>query len=424
MRDALMKRKVEDYDVATDAKPEVVLKLFKKVIPTGIKHGTVTVLFKNLKIEVTTFRIEYNYSDSRHPEIVEFVPSVYEDLKRRDFTINSIAYDLSANKIIDPNNGKADIKNKLIRAIGVPENRFKEDGLRLLRACRFSAQLNFKIETNTKLAIKKYVSIISNISMERIREEILRILKADKPSIGFNCMHETGLLSRIIPELEEGIGVTQRGLHCFDVFFHSLFSCDAAPKEDPVVRTAALFHDVGKPRALFYTNEGEARFHGHEELSFRMAKEILKRLKFPNAFIERAAYLVKNHMFNYTDDWTDAAVRRFIARVGREYIDDLISLRRADQIGTCNKYFISNNLIEFMKRIKKIESKGKAFTVKDLAVDGHDIMKNLKIQEGYKIGLILNYLLEAVIDNPEINTKESLIKIAGNYYRQRLKNEL
>ncbi|NOY09844.1 MAG: HD domain-containing protein [Spirochaetes bacterium] len=421
VRDTIMKRRVEDFDIATDAKPNDIMKLFKKVIPTGIKHGTVTVLFKNIKLEVTTFRSESDYSDGRHPEKVTFVPTIYEDLERRDFTINAIAYDLHKRIIIDPHNGRPDIKKKLIKAIGDPLKRFSEDGLRLLRACRFSSQLNFNVEEKTKQAIRASLPALINISKERIREEIIRVLNSDKPSTGFLCMHETGLLNYILPELEEGSGIVQRSLHCYDVFYHSLFSCDAAPYNNLAVRLSALLHDIGKPGTLTYDKDGEPRFHGHETLSADMAQTILKRLKFPNSITTRVVHLIKHHMFNYTDDWSDAALRRFIARVGQENIADLIRLRRADQIGTCNRYFISDNLIKLMDRIETIKQKDQALTIKDLNINGNDIMKAIGIKEGYKIGIILDFLLESVLEDPETNNRRTLINMAKNYYTERLK---
>ncbi len=420
VRDTIMKNRVEDFDMATDAKPNDIIKLFKKVIPTGIKHGTVTVLFKNIKLEVTTFRSESDYADGRHPEKVSFVPTIYEDLERRDFTINAIAYDLHKRIIVDPHNGRLDIKNKLIKAIGDPLKRFSEDGLRLLRACRFSSQLKFDIEEKTKQAIRASLPALINISKERIREEIIRILNSDKPSIGFLCMHETGLLNYILPELEEGCGVEQRPLHCYDVFYHSIFSCDAASCDNLAVRLSALLHDIGKPGTLTYDKNGEPGFHGHETLSADMAQTILKRLKFPNSVTVRVIHLIKHHMFNYTEDWSDAAVRRFIARVGQENIADLIRLRRADQIGTCNRYFISDNLIKLMDRIEIIKQKDQAFTIKDLNINGNDIMKALGIKEGYKIGIILDFLLESVLEDPETNNRKTLIDMAINYYTERL----
>ncbi len=421
VRNALMGKKVEDYDIATNATPKEVKTLFKRVIETGIKHGTVTVLFKGLKLEVTTFRTESDYSDGRHPDRVQFVPSIYEDLKRRDFTVNAIAYDPISKKIIDPHSGIEDIRRKTIRAIGRPEERFHEDGLRVLRACRFAAQLGFKIEKATLSGIAKSVNTIDKVSRERIRDELIKILDSSKPSIAFIYMKETGLLKKIIPELYRGVGIEQRGLHCFDVFYHSVYTCDAAPRENYRLRLAALFHDIGKPEAAFINEEGEIRFHNHEILGARIAERVLKELRFSNEEIEYVTHLVRHHMFNYTDEWSDSAVRRFIYKVGKDYIQDLLALRRADQIGTCNRYFISENLIKFEDRINRVIAEASITSYKDLKINGDDIMKHLKIGPGKTIGIILKFLLDSVLEDPSLNKREILLTIAKNFYEERLK---
>ncbi len=421
VRNILMKKGIEDYDMATDAKPAETKRLFKRVVNTGIKHGTVTVFFKGFKIEVTTFRVEYQYSDGRHPDKVEFVPSIYEDLKRRDFTINSIAYDPLEDRIIDPHGGMRDIKSKIIRAIGNPEERFKEDGLRLLRACRFSSQLGFKIEENTQNAIKVCHEYIGRISAERIRDELVKILATEKPSKGILCMKDTGLLSEVIPELDSCVDVEQREMHCYDVFFHSIYTCDAAPSDDMILRLAALFHDIGKPDSLFINEHGEPRFHNHEIIGAEKTERIMKRLKFSNQEISSVKHLIMNHMFNYSEEWSDAAVRRFIARVREENIPRLLALRRADQIGRCNRYFISENLIRFEERIKRVLKEKNVFSRKDLAIDGNDIMQYLGIKEGRMVGIILNYLFETVLESPDANSRQTLLEIAERFYRERLK---
>ena len=252
-----------DFDFATDAGPEKVGELFWKVIPTGIQHGTVTVLYKGQHLEVTTFRIEGKYSDSRRPDNVEYTPSIYEDLKRRDFTINAIAYDLHTGKIIDPHNGKMDIQKKIIRAIGSPSHRFSEDPLRMIRACRFSAQLHFSVEKDTLDGIIKHSGLIRNVSMERIRDEFVKIAASPSPSCGLLLMDISGLLKILLPELTACKDIPQKGMHRFDVFHHSLMSMDFAENKLHI-RLAALFHDLGKPDTFKQDENGLPTFHNHE----------------------------------------------------------------------------------------------------------------------------------------------------------------
>ena len=242
-----------DFDFATDAEPKDMNRLFKKVIPTGIEHGTVTILFKGMHYEVTTFRIDGEYSNSRHPDKIIFSNSIYEDLERRDFTINSMAFDPVDKIFLDPHGGKEDLKRNLIKAIGDPSKRFAEDGLRVLRGCRFASQLGFSIEKNTLEGMRKQGFRLKYISAERIRDEIIKILLSDAPSKAFFIMRDTEILQYILPELKEGIGIKQRKLHKFDVFVHSLYSADFAEK-DLIIRLTALLHDIGKPASLEIRN--------------------------------------------------------------------------------------------------------------------------------------------------------------------------
>ncbi len=420
IRDAFMGKKVEDYDIATNATPEELKKIFRRVINTGIKHGTVTILFKGLHLEVTTYRIEGKYSDGRRPDNIRFVSSIHEDLKRRDFTINAIAYEPISGEIIDPHSGIKDIKKGIIKAIGNPEERFNEDGLRLIRACRFAAQLEFAIEEKTLCGMANTIKMIERVSKERIREELIKILNSPKPSVAFVYMKETGLLEKILPELAKTVGIEQRGLHCYDVFYHSIYSCDAAPMENYKLRLAALLHDVGKPEALSVRN-GEVRFHNHEILGAEIAEKLLRNLRFSNEEVEYVTHLVRHHMFNYTDEWSDSAVRRFIYRVGKEYIPDILALRRADQIGMCNKRFISENLIKFEDRLNRVMTEASITSYKDLKVNGDDVMKHLGISPGKTVGTILDFLLESVLEDPSLNRKEILLNIAKKFYEERLK---
>ncbi len=422
MRDILMGRPHTDYDIATDAVPEQVMSLFRKVIPTGIKHGTVTVLWKGTTFEVTTFRTEAGYSDGRRPDSVTFTPSILDDLSRRDFTINAMAYHLGENRMIDPHEGTRDLARRVIRAIGDPAERFREDGLRPLRACRFAAQLSFSVAQGTRDAIPGALDVLARVSAERVRDEILKTLEAPVPSVGLMLMRETGILGVVLPELLEGVGVTQGTLHCYDVFTHSLYACDAAPRESVVLRLAALLHDIGKPRVRAEEADGRPTFYTHERVSAQMAEEILVRLKLPNAVIRDVTHLVAHHMFNYQEEWSDAAVRRLIARVGEGVIDDLVALRRADQIGMCreNAQAFPEGLALFAERVAAVLRESRTFTVRQMAADGNDLMERLGIPPGPLVGIILGELLQAVLEDPALNEKEKLLEIAEKLYRERL----
>jgi tRNA nucleotidyltransferase (CCA-adding enzyme) len=422
VRDILLGRPHTDFDVATDASPAQVIPLFRRVIPTGIRHGTVTVLFRGTTFEVTTFRTEADYTDGRRPDSVTFAPSITEDLSRRDFTINAIAYDLHADRVEDPHSGRADLRGKLIRAIGDPAGRFREDGLRPLRACRFAAQLGFTVDEPTLRAIPASLDILARVSAERVRDEILKVLESPIPSVGFGLMKETGILSVVLPELLEGDGVAQGSLHCYDVLWHSLYACDAAPAESLVLRLAALLHDVGKPRTRGSGPDGRPTFYGHEKVSEEMARSILERLKLPNAVIRDTAHLVAHHMFNYQEEWSDAAIRRLVSRVGEESIRDIIALRRADQVGMCreNAAVFPQGLSEFAHRVDQVLGADRALTISRLAVDGGDVMERLGIPPGPKVGIILQELLQSVLEDPALNEKEKLLEIARKMLVERL----
>lgn len=434
VRDIFLKKPCSDWDVATNATPEQVMKMFKTVIPTGIAHGTVTVHFgkgkKKEEIEVTTFRTESEYSDGRHPDKIQYAATIEEDLSRRDFTMNAIAVNLKDGKIADPFNGRKDIKKKLIRTVGNPNERFMEDGLRPVRALRFSSQLNFRIEKDTFSEIKNedVQKKITSISIERFRDEFLKMLKSKKPSIGLKLMEETGILNLFIPEFASCRNCIQgdgRGFHDFDVLDHLFYACDGAPcnSEKYKVRLAALFHDIAKPQVkkIISCEDGSQQFtfYNHENSGSKITESILKRLKFSNEEISNVCHLVKNHMFHYESNWSDAAVRRFIVRVGLENMDDLFDLRIADVYGMHNSSVdlrcsqTSENLLELKERIQKITDKQNALSLKDLAVNGKDLIAS-GIPSGKKLGFILNELFETVLEDPEMNTKEKLLSLAKN----------
>ena len=423
VRDIFLHKKPHDFDVATNATPQDVMKLFKTVIPTGFEHGTVTVHFEGLEIEVTTFRTESGYSDGRHPDSVNYATTIEEDLARRDFTINAIAADLKNGKIVDPFEGRKDIKRKIIRTVGNPRERFLEDGLRPVRALRFVCKLGFSIEKYTYSEIFKdeIKEKIKSISIERFRDEFEKMLLSDKPSVGLKLMEECGLMSIFIPEFLEGRGCIQsdeRAMHDFDVLDHLYYSCDGAPKEKLNVRLAALFHDIGKP-AVKKTLDGKITFYNHECESEKQTRKILTRLKFPNAVIDNVCHLIKEHMFHYEPNWTVAAIRRFIIRVGQENMEDLFDLRLADMYGMHNQKVefrfsqAIDLMIELKDRIDRELEKKNALSLKDLAINGNDLM-DAGFEKGRQLGLILNQLLDCVIEDPQMNDKEKLLEVAKN----------
>jgi len=424
VRDVILGSKINDYDVATNATPQDVMKLFKVVIPTGFEHGTVTVHFKNEEIEVTTFRTETGYSDGRHPDSVNYAATIEEDLSRRDFTMNAIAVDLNDGKIVDPYGGQDDIAKKLIKTVGNPHERFMEDGLRPIRALRFASKLNFSIEKYTYLEIFKedIQKKITSISIERFRDEFNKILVSKKPSVGLKLMEETGVLKLFIPELAQARGVIQgdfRGFHEFDVLDHLFYACDGAPQNKLNVRIAALFHDIGKPavKKVLVENDVETfTFYNHENVGEKIARKIFVRLKYSNAEIENFCHLIKNHMFHYESNWTNAAIRRFIVRVQKENFEDLFDLRLADVYGMHNKdvrkhdTLTCQNLLELKDRIDEELKNQNALSLKDLAINGNDIIS--LGGSGKQIGIILNQLLDCVLEDPEMNTREKLLEVS------------
>ena len=429
VRDLILKKPCSDWDVATNATPEQVMSMFKFVVPTGIAHGTVTVHFHKTEIEVTTFRTESEYSDGRHPDKIAYASTIEEDLSRRDFTMNAIAVNLRNGKICDPFGGRKDIRKKVIRTVGIPNERFMEDGLRPIRALRFASQLNFSIEKDTFSEIFKsdVQKKITSISIERFRDEFLKMLKSEKPSVGLKLMEETGILKLFIPEFEICRGCIQgdgRGFHDFDVMDHLIYACDGAPKNNYKVRLAALFHDIGKPsckRVIENEKDGQLfTFYNHDNEGAKITEKILRRLKFSNEEIADVSHLVKNHMFHYESSWSDAAVRRFIVRVGLQYMDDLFDLRVADVFGMHNNQVnlrnstTSENILELKERIEKITEKQNALSLKDLCVNGKDLM-DIGIPSGKKMGVVLNELFEAVLEDPEMNNREKLLKLAESY---------
>jgi tRNA nucleotidyltransferase (CCA-adding enzyme) len=419
VRDLLRGAAVQDFDVATDARPEEVQRLFARTVPTGVQHGTVTVLSGEHKVEVTTFRGEGPYLDGRRPSSVTFLSDIDGDLARRDFTVNAIAWDPIGSVVRDPFGGAADLERGVLRAVGDPMQRFEEDGLRPLRAVRFASTLRLALEPKTARAIPRTLDVFSRVAWERVREEMSKLLvRGDPPSRGLRLLRRTGLLARIVPELLEGLGFEQNRFHAFDVFRHTLRSLDFAPA-DLTVRLAALLHDVAKPRTADPRGpKGEHTFYKHEFVGEEMAREILLRLKYPNREIDRVALLVREHNWYYRPEWNDATVRRTIARVGAAELPALWELRHAD-LRARGRYVEEGlqNQAELEARFDAELKRASALQVSDLAIGGRDVMDALGIPPGPQVGRILAALLDRVLDDPALNTREALIRITSELVR-------
>ncbi len=440
VRDFLLGRKPKDWDVATDAKPNDIQKIFPESFYNN-RFGTVTVINKDAKdttlrnVEVTTYRVEAEYSDRRHPDDVKFTTSLEKDLSRRDFTINAMALGvrsleskvesttkstdrakehLASSKkqepldyeIIDLFGGQRDLKERVIRAVGDANKRFNEDALRMLRAVRFACELDFKIERDTFEAIKRNSNLLKFISKERIRDELERIILSQKPSFGIDLLQKLGLLKYIIPELEAGIGIAQNRHHIYTIYKHSILSLKYCPSKKLEVRLAALLHDIAKPQ----TKEGtgpDSTFYNHDYLGAKFTSQILRRLKFPRSVIGKTSLLVRNHMFYYNvGEVSEAGVRRLIRRVGKENLKDLIDLRIADRLGSGVPKAKPYKLRHLEYLIHKVSKD--PISPKMLKVNGEDVMKILGIQPGPKVGAILKVLLSEIIEDPKKNTREYL----------------
>lgn len=415
VRDLLLDRKPKDWDVTTNATPEQIIPLFPHTFYEN-SFGTVGIAMDEVTedtlkvIEVTPYRLESEYSDNRHPDQVTFSKKIEDDLQRRDFAMNALAYDDASGNLIDLYNGQKDIKDKLIRTVGKPEDRFKEDGLRILRAVRFYAELGFEIEENTEKAIFENASLLNNISKERIRDEFVKIIMSPKPMDGLIVLKKLGLLPYIVPELEETIGVEQNKAHSYNVWEHLLRSLQhSADKNYPLeIRLTALFHDIAKPTTRRWSDEqNQWTFYGHEVVGSRETRKILTSLKFPAKIIEKVTMLVRWHMFfSDTEQITISAVRRMIANVGAENIWDLMNVRICDRIGTGRPKEDPYRLRKYHAMID--EAMRDPVSVAMLKIDGKKIMDVTHVTPGPKIGYTLHALLEEVLDDPKKNTEEYL----------------
>lgn len=416
VRDSILGKEPKDYDITTSSKPDNTILLFNKTIPTGLKHGTVTVLINNTPYEVTTFRTDGDYLDNRRPSSVNFVTDIKEDLSRRDFTVNALAYN-EITGLIDYFNGVNDIQNKIIRCVGDPNKRFKEDALRMLRAIRFSCQLSFDIEINTLNAIKKNYLLISNISNERIRDELCKILISPNPSKGLELLKETKLLEIILPEINSLVDFSPKCTnHNRNVFLHTLKVIDNT-KNNLILRLSALFHDVGKINTLTPLNNGSFYgFPGHCLEGSITAKKILSTLRFDNNTINVVCKLIEHHLvLNVNTMPTKYEVKKLINSVGKDNIHLLFELQRAD-INSLN------NPKPFLKKVRYTEDlvneiiqNNEPLVIKNLNITGNDLINILKVKPGKLVGEILNYLLEKVLEDSTLNSKETLLKLGKSF---------
>ncbi len=413
VRDILMKKIPKDWDITTNALPEQIIKIFpsakyENTFGTVLVPIRAVVKDKEIKgaledlVEITTYRSEQGYSDRRHPDIIQFETELDKDLERRDFTINALALDPSEDeKIIDLFGGQKDIKAKIIRAVGEPSDRFKEDALRMLRAIRFSSQLEFELEPKTQRAIVKLAGSIKFVSKERIRDELIKILSSGRAYEGIMLLHDSKLLQYILPELEQGVDVAQDRHHVYPVFKHNLLALKCCPNKDWQVRLAALLHDVAKPKTRKIIG-GIATFYNHEHLGARMVDKIMTRLKFSTNDQTRVVNLVKNHMFYYNvGEVTAASVRRLIVKVGKENLSDLIDIRIADRLGSGTPKAMPYKLRHLRYMMEMVQND--PISVKMLKLNGNDIIKTLNIPAGPKIGAILDVLLSDVLEDPSLN---------------------
>lgn len=407
VRDAILGRPAADWDITTNAKPEQVKALFSRTIDTGLQHGTVTILQGKEGFEVTTYRIDGEYQDGRHPSEVIFTPSLLEDLKRRDFTINAMAYN-EAEGLIDAFDGMKDLKNRQIRCVGEPRERFTEDALRILRAVRFSAQLNFEIEKDTRAAIAEFADSLTRISSERIQTELVKLLTSDHPEI-FRTLYDTGITAVILPEFDACMKTPQNHPHhCCCVGEHLLLALQAV-EADKVLRLAALLHDIGKPITHTRDADGIDHFHGHGEAGKELAGKILRRLKFDNDTVYRVKHLVQVHDYLQIP-LTPKGVRRAVFKIGKEHFPDYLKLRRADILA--QNPSMQKEKLEALTKLEvlyqQILEEQNCLSLKDLAVSGTDLIE-AGLKPGPQIGEALKKLLEQVIENPEYNTKEYLL---------------
>lgn len=416
VRNLLIGENPKDWDLTTNATPAEIQAVFPDSFYDN-SFGTVGVPLPEVKesehsgvVEITTYRTESSYKDHRKPESVSWGKTIDEDLGRRDFTINAIAYKPDS-EFIDPYMGRQDLELKIIRAVGNSDERFKEDALRLMRAVRFATQLSFSIEEKTMTALMADAELIKHVSGERIREELFKILASPRAYEGIMLLDTTGLLQFILPELEKGKGVSQERPgrhHTADVFTHNVLALKHTPSLDPVVRLATLLHDAGKPQVRSEDENGLVIFYNHEVAGAKIAREVADRLHLSKKVREKIVTLIRWHMFTVDEKITDSAVRRFIRRVGLENVKDMIDLRIGDRLGSGTQTAESWRLKQFKRRIE--EQLHPPFSVNDLAINGTDVMRELKIKPGPIVGEILQKIFLEVDENLDLNDREYLLK--------------
>jgi tRNA nucleotidyltransferase (CCA-adding enzyme) len=408
LRDLLIGREPDDWDLATDARPDRIAELFPGSVYEN-RFGTVAVRRGQETFEITTFRRDHDYADFRRPHRVEFGETVEIDLARRDFTVNALAWGGrpgDALGLLDPHDGLADLDRRLLRAVGEPAARFGEDALRMIRAIRLATTLGFTIEPGTMAGIEARAELVRHLSGERIAAELAKVLAAPQPSLGLRPLETTGLLGWIAPELATQRGVPQNKAPGEDLWDHTLRTVDATPADRPVVRLAALVHDIGKPSTF-----ADDRFVGHDSVGAVLAGELLDRLHFPRSTVERVVHLVRHHMFAYEPSWGDSAVRRFIAKIGPLALDELFELRQADNIGS-GLAADAGGLDELRARIAEQLAADVVLDRRNLAIDGDDLITELGATPGPRLGAVLERLLEAVVEDPSLNDRPTLLLLA------------
>lgn len=431
VRDMALGKEPMDWDITTSATPEEMKKIFRRTVDTGIEHGTLTVLLDDEGFEVTTYRLDGNYKNHRHPESVVFTSNLIEDLKRRDFTINAMAFNNSEG-FVDEFSGSEDLENKIIRCVGDPRRRFDEDALRILRSLRFSAQLDFDIEEETLKAMIEKSELLRNISAERIRDELDKILSSDNPDRLF-LAYELGITKIILPEFDKMMETKQNSVyHAYSVGVHTVKAIEAVAnrkskkafsrenfteKERRILRWTMLLHDIKKPDTLTTDDKGFDHFYGHQEEGVIEANKILRKLKFDNYTISHVVHLVKWHDYRFT--LTPKAMRRAISKIGKDYMELLFEVQRADSNGK-NPKLVDGMMVkieEAEKLFSLICEKEQCVQLKDLEIKGRDLI-DLGFEEGKMIGSTLNVILDKVIEKPELNNREELIKIAKTIMNQ------